>query len=470
MTAARPIFADFNIMEMDPTQELEGHSTIRRKDRKQPLIPVSSISFLPALFVFIDCYLPSCRGHQKYGIVEGENIPVIFKYHDFNEEPAYVAYKSRLSRPFRVPLTGDVLTNGIKWGLDPKCITPTIQCVFDCFMANLKLQSLSTKSFCLECLFCYPNGTGALLEKFLRTVLYHIISFGRYLDKDFFRPVIKYEKGMNLRFRRVFWENKNKMFKSCCVVTKCAIQEEVFYGTPGEIDLNYVTPPSYGEYANPELTFLKHMDTVSFFHASTVCGCNSGKPYPIKVFVHLIRRHPRSGTLSMAPARWDNEGSDYLDPIWTWSLFGPKSVNKAVYTHSLAVPISSVCTVCNQMISISNFIVPSTTWCLIADVPHVLHKVSADYFMSISSFVVNDVVFDLNFILMYNTSNGAFTSVHLFENQWFYFDDMAGGMMKRCNVAKIKNRNRIILRLFYFRRTETKPHVCLLNATRSSRP
>jgi len=461
MTATRPIFSDFNIMEMDPIQELKGKSIVRNKSRKQPVFSVAEITFIPALFVFADCFLPGCRGHQKYGVVESENIPVVFKYHDRNELPVYVAFKSPISRPIRVPLTDDKLLNGIKWRFNPLSILPTIQCIFDCLLASMKLQSLHTKTFCLECIFRHTNGVGINLEKFLRTVLYHIVSFGRFLDRDLFRPIVKYEKGMNLRFRRIHWEDRNKMFKYCTVVHKRTIKEEVFYGLPGVIDINYAVPPPYGFYLNPDLMFLKNIDLVSFFHAFTTCKCNSGKPYPIKVYLHLIRQHPRSETLSMVPARWENEGPEYSDPLWNWSLIGPEACSKSPYTDNPAVPIAVLCKVCKVMTSLSNFIVPISTWLLMADIPFELRRVPVYYFNSISSFVVNDVIFDLKFIVLYNFETGHFSSMHFFDNQWFYFDDAAGGMMKKCSPDKIKYSNRLNVRSFFFRRNDFNPHACL---------
>jgi len=163
----------------------------------------------------------------------------------------------------------------------------------------------------------------------------------------------------------------------------------------------------------------------------------------------------------MVPARWENECPEYSDPLWNWSLIGPEACSKSPYTDNPAVPIAVLCKVCKVMTSLSNFIVPISTWLLMADIPFELRRVPVYYFNSISSFVVNDVIFDLKFIVLYNFETGHFSSMHFFDNQWFYFDDAAGGMMKKCSPDKIKYSNRLNVRSFFFRRNDFNPHACL---------
>ena len=451
-------------MEMDPTQELKGTMVVRLKDRKLPVYNVSRITFFPALIAFIDCLLPSCGGHPKYGIVEDENIPVVFRFHDFNMAPVYVPFRCPINRPFRVPLDGDLLLNGIKWRFDPSSLLTTVQCLFDCLMANLRLQSL-TKEFCLECLLSHTIGHGVGLERLLRTILYHIIPFGRHSDKELFRPITCFENGMNFRFRRIFWKDRNQMFKLCCSVVKNVIKEEIFYGLPGEICSHYLTPPGYGAYLNPDLLYLRRLDLVSVILAMTTCGCNARRPSPVKIYVHLMRQHPRSEIVSMVPAQWGCKGNEYLDPIWTWSLFGPDSSHASMHSYNTTTPIATMCVLCNTKISVANFSVPSTTWLLIADIPSELHKVPVYYFSSIGSFAVGSVIFDLKFVVLYNTQTGSCTSMNLYDGQWYCYDDMAGGMLKKCEPHKVRYTHRINLRAFYFRRYDTNPHSCLKNAS-----
>jgi hypothetical protein len=451
-------------MEMDPTSELSlSQGVVRKKDRKLPVYPMSRVTFFPALFVFVECFLPACRGHQKFGVVVDENVPVMFKFHDFNEEPTYVTFKTVISKPIRVPLTGDVLVNGIKWRFDPSVIINTVQCIFDCLLAGLKFKYLAQK-ICLECLFRHAGGLGNNLERFIRTVLYHIVPFGRHLDRDFFRPIRRYEKGMNLRFRRVYWEDKTKMFKYCTVTTKLGLKDEIFFNIPGQVHPEYKIAPAYGYYLNPDLLLLRNIDLISCFDATTCCSCNSGKPVPIRAYVHLIRQHKRSDAISLILAQWESENYDHL---WSWSLFGPEGVDKAVYTRNLAEPISGFCKKCSSMKSVQNVTVPPTTWLLMAEIPSYLHKTPVSMFTHISSYIVNDVIFDLAFVVLYNLETGSFTSLHYHEDQWFYFDDMAGGIMKRCNPEKVRYHCRINLRLFYLRRSETNPHACLKFAAQS---
>ena len=162
---------DWNILDLDPVEEIKGNIVCRDKNRKLTEYPLSKVTFLKSLLVIVQCFLPACGEHKKYGLVSSENLPVIFKHHDYGQEPIYVPYKNPICRPLRVPADGDVLLGGIKWKiLEALSISKVVPCILDCFIAALKERSLS-KSFCLECLLIHTNGIGLFLERLIRTIL-----------------------------------------------------------------------------------------------------------------------------------------------------------------------------------------------------------------------------------------------------------------------------------------------------------
>ena len=464
-SASQPVNRDFSLLELDPFQEIVGIVIRRKKDRRQQEYPASQITFLQTLFVFIDCIIPACRGHQKFGIIESDNIPVIFKCHDFNDEAKYVAYKTPICRPLRVPLTGDFLLNGLKWHMVNAASMATVsQTLFDCLIASLKLQTL-TFEFCLECLFRHCNGAGLGLERFLKTVLYHIVVLGRFVEREGFQSILKYQKGMDFKFRRVHWERRNEMFKLCGVVTKkSGIRNETYFSLPGEITQEYPNIPQHGVYGNPSLMFLTNLGSVSVIHVSVQCHCHNKRLIPKLAHIGIIRQSKNCDFINVALARWVQDGDEYSDPLLNWSLFGPDIPNRAVYTKINVDPLASVCNRCKTQVLVKNVFVPSTTWLFMAEVPISLQKSSVEVFAPVSSFALGDAVFELKFILLYNTTTGSFTSMNYIDQQWYFLDDRAGGIMKRCNPDRVKYKERVNLRAFYFRKTETNPHQCLKDA------
>jgi len=465
--AARNPFRDFNILELDPVQEVVRHVVRRKKERRLPEYLVSQVTFFQSLFVFIDCLLPACRGHQKFGVVESENVPVIFKSHDYNDQAKYVAYKTPISRPLRVPLDGDVLLNGIKWELAAAASSISVtQGFFDCLLANLKFLTL-TKEFCIECLFRHTNGLGLSLERLIKTTLYHILAYGRFLDRDHFQPITKYQKGMDLKFRRVHWERRDKMFKHSCHPTKEGSKEGFFFSIPDVIVPEYPFSPKHGLYCNPDLMFLHNLNSISVVHASTQCQCNSGKPVPRLVHIGLIRQIRKCDFYSVALAKWDQDGDQYSDPLLNWSVLGPEGPNKSILKN-LAQPLTSVCKVCRIPTLVKDVYIPPSTWLIMADIPINLQKCSVDHLSNVGSFVMSGVLFDLKFVLLYNTLTGSMTSMNLVGDGWFYMDDQAGGIFKRCSPERVNYKNRVNLRAIYFRRIDQKPHLCLQDAVSRS--
>ena len=167
--------------------ETNGQTVVRKMDRKLPEYSAPLVAFFRALLIIVECALPNCTGHQKFGVVVEENIPVIFQRHDQGQPAIYVPFKNPISKPMKVPEDGENMLAGLKWrATDPSTLNDTwtaVQNIFDCLLADLRFRMM-TKDFCLECLFAHTNGRGLLLERFIKTVLYHIFPWGRSKEKE----------------------------------------------------------------------------------------------------------------------------------------------------------------------------------------------------------------------------------------------------------------------------------------------
>ena len=464
--ASRNAYREFLIMEMDPIQELINNQVRRKKERRLTRYPASQVTFVQSFFMLIDCILPGCRGHERYGIIDGLNLPVIFKAHDFNSQPVYVEFKNQICRPLRVPMDGDVLLNGIKWRLATDTPMPfAVQGYFDCLFASLKFQTLLV-DYCLECLFRHTNGAGLALERFLKTIVYHIVAFGRYKERDHFQPVTAYMYGMDLKFRRIHWEKKDEMFKHSCIVTRSGVKEEIFYSPPGLIVPEYPIAPSFGFYANPDTTYLRNLGSVSTFHTTLKCKCYDGKVVPKLAYCGVVRASRKSEFLKVSLASWDSAGSEFEDPLLNFSSLGPEGPNAIMAKHCQATPLASICKKCQNLVSVESVHVPDETWLLNCGLPANLQKCSVDHLLNVSSVVIGGVPFELKYVLIYNSLSGNLSSIHHYSGQFFAMSDANGCILKRCVGERVKYKDRVNLRAVFFRRTESDLHMhqCLKDA------
>jgi hypothetical protein len=363
-------------------------------------------------------------------------------------------------------MDGDVLLNGIKWRLSVDApVLSVVQGFFDCLFASLKFQTLLV-DYCLECLFRHTNGAGLAVERFLKTIVYHIVAYGRFKERDYFQPVTAYQFGMDLKFRRIHWEKRCEMFKHACVVTRNGIKEEIYYSPPGVIVPEYPTAPSFGFYANPDTTYLRNLNTVSTFHTTLKCKCHDGKAIPKLAYCGVIRASRKSEFLKVSLASWDNTGNEYEDPLLNFSLLGPEGPNRTLLRHNQATPLASICKKCQHMITVENTFVPNETWMLNCELPNNLQKCSVDHLVNVSSVVIAGVPFELKYILVYNFLSGNLSSIHHYNGQFFAMSDANGCVLKKCCPDKVKYRDRANVRAIFFRRTESDLHMhqCLKDA------
>lgn len=453
---------DWFRLDIDPDYEVNGSIVVRRYDRRMDEYGVSRVTFYKFLRVMVECLIPLCTGHQKFGMITEEGIPVIFRRHDKDQEAVYVRYRNPICHPIRMPESGDKILNGIKWKIaDPMAastLSGTQSTMMDCLLANLRFRML-LKDFCLDCLFMHTNGMGLMFERFLKTILNHLLVIGRESEKGFYKSVTKYEGSMEMRIRRVWWGHGERVFRQVCYDTNRALKEGIVHMASGEWLFN--NSPR-GVAMDPSQGILRWLNTVSKIDVTVKCGCEGGAMVHKDVYMGLLRKNRRSELYSIVLAEWDLKGDEYEDPVWNWSMFGPETGSKTV-VETQVKPVCRECAKCKGHVNIHNVRVPETTWLFMANLSENLLKGSVDGIKKIGTYVLGGVPFYLAFVVLYNTETGQFTSMNTYE-LWRFYDDSCGGLLKHCNPNKVKYQERCNIRAFYYRRTPVLPHRCLMKA------
>jgi hypothetical protein len=456
---AAKLSKDWDVLELDPVQEIQGHSVMRKMERKLPEFVATQVAFFRTLMVIVECLLPNCAGHQKYGVVVEDNIPAVFRRHEQGHQAVYVAYKSPISRPLRVPENGDMLLAGLKWKATDQSmlidVASAIQSVFDCLLADLRYRMM-TKDFCLECLFGHTNGRGLLLERFIRSVLYHIVPMGRVKDKEQYFPLRKYDEKLDMKFKRIWWGLK--MVKVYCDPVN--LMEHA--------SLKAIEGCNFeGYFCDPQAGILRNLDSITKINVLMKCNCYGGKVRMGHAYVgHIskIRTTEKEPKFSIVLAKWNVKGGEYEDPLWNYSLLGNSKLTN-YFQKAIAEPLARNCEKCKVFLNIIDTQVPETTWLFMADMTESMRKSSVYSLQCITSFQMGGVVFVPAFVLLYNTKKGHFTTLNLLApNEWRFFDDLCGGLFKSCNPNKSKYTERINLRVFFYRKSEMNPHPCLSRA------
>ena len=453
---------DWYRLDIDPNVEINGSIVVRRYDRKMDEYGASRVTFYRAVSLMVECILPLCIGHQKYGVITGDNIPVIFKRHDKDEEAIYVRYKNPICQPMRMPESGDKILNGIKWKIaDPmmaSVLSGSQSTIFDCLLANLRFRML-LKDFCLECLFVHTNGMGLMFEKLLRTILGHLLIIGRSNERGFYVPITNYDRNVEMRIRRIWWGNNERVFRQVCCDSSKGFKENLVFMGSGDWLFNN-TPK--GAMAEPSQGILRWLNTVSKINVTVKCACEGGAMVQKDVYIGLLRKNRRSDLYSIVLADWDLKGEEYEDPVWNWSMFGSETGSQTVVKTQVK-PVGRMCEKCKAHVNIHNIRVPETTWLFMADLSENLQKGSIEGIRKIGTYVLGGVTFYLAFIVLYNTETGQFTSMNTYD-LWRFYDDSCGGLLKQCNPSKVKYQSRWNLRAFYYRKTSTTPHRCIAKA------
>ena len=453
---------DWDALELDPILETNGQTVVRKMDRKLPEYSAPLVAFFRALMFIVECALPNCTGHQKYGVVVEENIPVIFRRHDQGQPAIYVPFKNPISRPMKVPEDGENMLMGLKWrATDRSTLNDTwntVQNIFDCLLADLRFRMM-TKDFCLECLFAHTNGRGLLLERFIKTILYHIVPWGRSKEKEQYKLITKYEKKMDMKFKRIWWG-------SIPVKTYCdAVNLREHHTIERQMALFSEPYP-----IEPQTGILRNLDSITRMDVIVKCHCYGGKPRVCQSYGGIMRKvkTPKGSNceFSIVPARWLVNGDEYEDPMWNYSNIGFSKPTE-FFQKNIAEPLARNCEKCKGFLNIIDTQIPETTWLYMADLTDSMRKSSVYNLQGITSYQIGGVVFIPAFVLVYNTQKGHFTTLNLIaKNEWRFFDDLCGGLFKPCDPNKVKYSERINLRVFFYRKTETNPHSCLSRAAR----
>ena len=454
---------DLDIAELDVVQEIDGHAVARKNEVRLPEIPESQVRFFQCFLMIVECFVPMCRGHRKFGVTTETNIPVIFRYHDPSKEAIYCPFKNPLNMPLRVPATGNIVLGGIYWKLtDGYSKSRVIPSVFDCLIANLRYQMMLTQEFCLECLLTHMNGMGLHLERLLKTVLYHVVPFGRKSDEKPYKTIDKMDETLDLRFKRIWWGKTTDFLWLTCNDFFEGMTEKTFFRVM-EPTIYLPNSQSKGVRIESNGGILRNLDSISRITVSLRCSCESGRTRFKTVYIGLLQKAKRNTIYNISLAQWKTRGEEYEDPIWFWSLYGADRVS-VIVKESCAIPITELCKKCNDQITIRDVRVPETTWLFMADLAEPLKKKSLAGLNNIETYSIGGVTFKLAFVLLYNTETGAFTSMNYNKSQWKFFDDAGGGIYQYSNPNRVKYRNRINVRAFYYRVTETEPHRCLAAA------
>lgn len=456
---------DWKFLEINPVDDIRDNLIVRKTSRGFAEYLPSQILIFQTISTLIECFLPLCKGHQRFGTTLDGNVPVIFKYHDQNKEPVYVPYSNPICRPLRVPSDGDVILSGIKWKLALAGPTKVLPCILDCLIACLKDKMLST-GFCLECLFFHSNGIGLMFERFLKTILFHIAAYSRVNRGSPYEPHdLSRRRHHDMRLKRISWATS--ILKVDCHDTGFGFREVMnLISIMSEHAEEPIT--SVGVNFDPNTSILKHLDTVSRIDVLLRCRCNGGRSYPKRVYTGLLRKSRRTSTLySIVMAQWPTKGEEYEDFLWNWSLLNQFKPSASVVKVT-AVPIIKECDLCKHRIELLDVQVPDTTWCFMADLAEPLQRENIDGLRYLRNYTLGGVVFNLAFVLMYSKENGHFSSMNFFYEQgtsvWRLFDDSRGGLLQDTSPFKVKYNERINLRAFYFRDTGSNPHRCLQKA------
>ena len=453
---------DWFRLDIDPATEINNSLVVRKYDRKLTEYKASKVTFFRTIVMMVECLIPLCTGHQKFGVVIDDNIPVIFKRHDKNEEAIYVRYKNPICQPLRMPESGDKVMSGIRWKVPDPMIASiqigTQSTMFDCLLANLRFRML-LKEFCLDCLFMHTNGMGLIFEKFLKTILGHLYIVGRENEKDSYRAINHYSRNMEMRVKRIWWGQNDKVFRHVCCESNKGLKEGLVYMDSG---LWLFNNSPKGVSVEPNQGVFRWLNTVSKILVNVKCACDGGLVVQKEVYMGLLRKNRRNDLYSIVLADWDLKGDEYEDPIWNWSMFGPEYASKLV-VETQVKPICRMCTKCEGHVNIYNVRVPETTWLFMANLSDILQKGSIEGIRKIGTYVLGGVAFYLAFVVLYNTTTGQFTSLNTYEF-WRFYDDSYGGLLKQCNPSKVKYQNRYNVRAFYIRKTAMSPHRCVVKA------
>lgn len=198
----------------DPEVEIKGQRVVISPVKRDRRIQSFLIKFFHSLLTVVVCGFNGCRvTHYKYGLHVDSNQPCVFHEHSADDKIYYIPYRNKCSLPFKEPQENEVLITGIRW-LTPKIASKEVlvdnSCLIDSFLSDLKLRSLD-KGFCFECMFLHKDGPGRLLERCLRTLIMHIITYAKPIHRSGFQRIRKFSYEEDVKIKRI-WIDQDSLW------------------------------------------------------------------------------------------------------------------------------------------------------------------------------------------------------------------------------------------------------------------
>ena len=461
----------------DPEEEIIGEVVKRspNKEKKERKYPIQAVTFFSELFSFIACTMVNCfeHGHRRYGIVADENLPVEFCSHLKGEVVYYQPIKERPTAPFRTPQDNDVLMNGIRWHtLNPHGSTAGVKnsCMIDSFLTDLKMRALDV-DFCFSCLFFHRNGSGLLLERTLETLREHLVMYAKPKKEGLYQVVKNYTAAEDLKIKRI-WLDKNgfKLFRY-------RDTDDLMY-----LPLMHAGWDT-GVRISMDLYILRRLDSICKIITQMSCNCKS---HCIDVFRGLISKvyqderdsSEKDRGLEKEYTEWclelayntNQKGmQEFEDRMWDWEMLDsgiPPALGDGKETQPLT---KKECEKCKSKLELTRVEIPETTWLFIAEFSEELRKTPLSQLAGIEEYIIKGVIFQLMYVAVFKEDLRHHISLHRLNGKWYYYDDLQAGTLKSVDISKVNYKNKSNIRAFYYRRTPTRPHRCLIRMDQEAR-
>ena len=467
---------DFEVVEVSPDVKIVGHILRKEEDEfaiaEKKLFPENQVIFYTDLDLSVKCSNCSVR-HRKYGYNRECNSVVVFAKHDCDSFVYYQPYFNKANMPFRMPKNNDILINGVRWntlsreGYGNKR-KPGIKnsCMIDSFLTDVKLRTLDP-GFCFECRFQHRNGDGRLLERTLRTLIFHLLVYAKPEKDGEFMAIKKFTTEEDLKIKRI-WLNKNG-FRLHSVFDGNGWNEDLTYYefADGRQELGEAFGGWHkGVNASMDLYILRRIDTVSAFMVLAKCRCSEQVQVRMS-YGGIIRKVPGSSqrlqwTFSLAYRNFNSEAREFEDNFWLWHVYNGESIVTTFDKVEPARPVNEErCSVCIDRMVGEGIQIPTSTWMLVVEFALGLRRTPLSKLRGFEQLTVQQICFELAFVSLLQ-DNGHFVSIHYFNGKWFFYDDLQGGKMTRISSPDAKYDTKVNLRAFYYRKTPTNPHACLV--------
>ena len=208
---------------------------------------------------------------------------------------------------------------------------------------------------------------------------------------------------------------------------------------------------------------VKKLDPVSNYQVQIRCGCFEANVEQLKFFRVSIT----NGVFNFAPARSTFDSSSLqFDPNDFDETEG-ETATTPTSQRNVAKPVSAYeCPKCLTAQTVEKITIPETTFILVMEIPKSLQTTILRHHEPPQTIKINDVEYEKAWI-QFKKGHCHFVTMHEFDGQWFYFDDMEGKdpAVKHVNNQVYETENlcqRLSMqRIFYYRKLNRNKHRCL---------